>query len=127
MIKAGIIGLGYWGPNLLRNFCKNPNIEVVMAADPRPEARGSLQGQYPSVRYVEDGMAVINDPEVAAVAIATPVHTHYPLAKAALEAGKHVPSFWSSERSIRLRSKEGNREEQKGTVSSILRPRTIFQ
>ncbi len=90
MIKAGIIGLGYWGPNLLRNFCKNSDIEVVTAADPRPEARGSLQGQYPSVRYVEDGMAVIDDLEVAAVAIATPVHTHYPLAKAALEAGKHV-------------------------------------
>lgn len=90
MIKAGIIGLGYWGPNLLRNFCKNPAIEVVIAADPRPEARSALQGQYPSVRYVEDGMAVIDDPEVAAVAIATPVHTHYPLAKAALEAGKHV-------------------------------------
>ncbi len=45
MIKAGIIGLGYWGPNLLRNFCKNSNIEVVTAADPRPEARASLQAQ----------------------------------------------------------------------------------
>jgi predicted dehydrogenase len=90
MIKAGIIGLGYWGPNLLRNFCKNPNIDVVAAADPRPEARANLQAQYPIVRYVEDGMAVIDAPEVEAVAIATPVHTHYALAKAALESGKHV-------------------------------------
>ena len=90
MIKAGIIGLGYWGPNLLRNFYKNSDIEVVAAADPRPESRRGLQGQYPSVRYFEDGLAVIHDPQVAAVAIATPVHTHYPLAKAALEAGKHV-------------------------------------
>ena len=90
MIKAGIIGLGYWGPNLLRNFCKNPNIDVVAAADPRPEARANLQAQYPIVRYVEDGMAVIDAPEVEAVAIATPGHTQYALAKAALESGKHV-------------------------------------
>ncbi len=90
MIKAGIIGLGYWGPNLLRNFYKNRDMDVVMAADPRPEARAGLQSQYPTVRYVEDGMEVIDHPDVTAVAIATPVQTHYPLAKAALEAGKHV-------------------------------------
>ncbi len=90
MIKAGIIGLGYWGPNLLRNFCKNPDIEVVAAADSRPDAFDGLQREYPSVRFFEDGMALIDDPEISTVAIATPVHTHYDLAKAALEAGKHV-------------------------------------
>ncbi len=81
MIKAGVIGLGYWGPNLLRNFCKNPEIEVVMAADPRAEARAGLQGQYPTVRYVEDGAEVINQADVQAVAIATPVQARYPRPK----------------------------------------------
>lgn len=56
MIKAGVIGLGYWGPSLRRNFYENSEIEVVMAADPR----AGLQGQYPTVRYVEDGAEVIN-------------------------------------------------------------------
>lgn len=81
MIKAGVIGLGYWGPNLLRNFCKNPEIEVVMAADPRAEARAGLQGQYPTVRYVEDVAEVINQADVQAVAIATPVQARYPRPK----------------------------------------------
>lgn len=90
MIKAGVIGLGYWGPNILRNFSRHPGIEVVAAADPRAQSRSAMQSQYPAVRYLEDGLEVIHDPAVEAVALATPVHTHYPFAKAALLAGKHV-------------------------------------
>jgi len=65
-------------------------MQVVAAADPRPQARAALQAQYPAVRFLDDGLQIINDPAVEVVAIATPVQTHYPLAKAALLAGKHV-------------------------------------
>lgn len=90
MIKAGIIGLGYWGPNLLRNFAAHPNITVVCAADPRPQAREKARSQFPGVRYVAGAAEVLEDPAIDAVAIATPVETHYPLAREALERGKHV-------------------------------------
>ncbi len=90
MIKAGVIGLGYWGPNILRNFHQHPNIEVAKAADRSERARKAMKAIYPAVSYVEDGLDVIQDPEIQAVAIATPVATHYPLVREALSAGKHV-------------------------------------
>jgi predicted dehydrogenase len=89
-LNIGVIGYGYWGPNLVRNFTANPGTRVVMVADRDERRRSAAAGLGSSLRLVSEATEVIADPEVEAVAIATPLHTHYPLAKAALEAGKHV-------------------------------------
>jgi predicted dehydrogenase len=90
MIKLGIIGFGYWGPNLVRNFSGNKNFQVIKVADSRQERLNIVNRQYPSIVTVLDPDEIINDPEIDAVAIATPVFTHYKLAKGALLNGKHV-------------------------------------
>ena len=90
MVKVGIIGYGYWGPNLARNFFGNPRAELKYIADNRQE-RLKLAGQlYPKTVFTETPHQVMNDPEVDAVIIATPVFSHYELAKEALQKGKHV-------------------------------------
>ena len=85
-----MIGYGYWGPNLVRNFAAGARTKVVAIADGNPSRRQLAQSTYPHIRVVDDGAAVIADPEVDAIAIATPIFTHYELAKRGLEAGKHV-------------------------------------
>ena len=90
MVRVSIVGLGYWGPNLARNFnaCSGAMLHTLCDADEgRLQAMGAV---YPAARRTTDLAEVLADEEVDAVALATPVHTHYPLAKAALEAGKHV-------------------------------------
>ncbi|MGQ9458352.1 MAG: Gfo/Idh/MocA family protein [Anaerolineae bacterium] len=90
MISVGLIGYGYWGPNLARNFHQLPEATLAACCDVDPERLALVRRLYPHVRTttrVEDLWA---DPSLDAVAIATPVRTHYGLAKAALEAGKHV-------------------------------------
>ncbi|MGE0043485.1 MAG: Gfo/Idh/MocA family protein, partial [Vicinamibacterales bacterium] len=90
MIGIGVIGLGYWGPNLLRNFAENPDARVVAVSDLRPERLATAAARYPAVRTTTDARSVFSDPAVDAVVIATPVSTHFDLALAALQAGKHV-------------------------------------
>ena len=90
MINLGIIGYGYWGPNLVRNFSGNKNFQVVKVADTRPERLEVVKKQYPSVTPVLDPAEILNDPGIDAIAIATPVFTHFKLAKSALQNGKHV-------------------------------------
>lgn len=89
-IKLGVIGYGYWGPNLLRNFAETPGAEVTWCSDMRAERRDLAARRYPGLRATDDVAEMLRDPALDAVAIATPVHTHYRLAKQALEAGKHV-------------------------------------
>lgn len=89
-IRIGVIGYGYWGPNVVRNFLLHNNATVTMISDFDEHKRAAAGASYPSARIVQDGMELIRDPQVDAVSLATPVSTHYPLAKAALEAGKHV-------------------------------------
>jgi len=91
-ISIGVIGCGYWGPNHIRNLLALTNMgaEVTTAADRDPERRKHVGELYPSVRVVEEGESIIEDPNIDAVVIATPVASHYPLARAALEQGKHV-------------------------------------
>ena len=91
-ITIGVIGCGYWGPNHIRNFLalRGMGAEIVMAADRDPDRRNHLAGLYPSVRLAEAAETVIEDPDIDAVVVATPVSSHYRLAKAALQAGKHV-------------------------------------
>jgi predicted dehydrogenase len=90
VIRIGVIGYGYWGPNLVRNFAEVRDCQVVAVADARAERRALVQSRYPAVDTTGDYCELLNDPNVDAVAIATPVSTHYPLALEALRAGKHV-------------------------------------
>jgi predicted dehydrogenase len=90
MIKLGVIGYGYWGPNLVRNFNGNKNFQVLKVADNRKERLDIVERVYPSVGVTLNPSDITRDPSVDAVAIATPVFTHYQLAKEALESGKHV-------------------------------------
>lgn len=90
MIQVGVIGYGYWGPNLVRNFMAAPGSSVVAVADLREERLQPLRKLYPSLKGEKDAGSIINDPGVDAVIIATPVASHFDLAMAALKAGKHV-------------------------------------
>ncbi len=89
-LRIGVIGYGYWGPNLVRNFSLHGGARVTMVSDFDEKKLAAVRTSYPSIRTVRDGLELIHDPEVDAVSIATPISTHFALAKAALEAGKHV-------------------------------------
>ena len=89
-IKVGVIGFGYWGPNIVRNFFATPDCTVRMVADGRQERLNLLAKTFPSIQGVKDAEDIIGSSEVDAIVIATPVHTHYELAKRALLQGKHV-------------------------------------
>jgi predicted dehydrogenase len=89
-LRLGVIGYGYWGPNLVRNFASGQRTKVVAIAEQGANRRQAAQSAYPYIKVVEDAAAVFADPDIDAVAIATPIFTHYELAKRALEAGKHV-------------------------------------
>jgi predicted dehydrogenase len=86
--RVGVVGLGYWGPNLARNF--DQLAELVWLCDTSPERLEAFASRYPQARRTEDYEDVVGDPEVDAVVIATPVPTHYDLARRALAARKHV-------------------------------------
>jgi predicted dehydrogenase len=89
-IKVGVIGYGYWGPNIVRNFFATPDCIVRMVADGRPERLNLLAKTFPSIQGVKDAEDIIGSKEVDAIVIATPVHTHFELAKRSLLQGKHV-------------------------------------
>jgi predicted dehydrogenase len=89
-INVAVLGVGYWGPNLARNFAAAPGARLHTLCDMRREPLEKLGAQYPDARLSTDVQAVLADPDIDAVVIATPVHTHYRLAEDALKAGKHV-------------------------------------
>jgi predicted dehydrogenase len=88
--SVAIVGYGYWGPNLLRNYIELTGAWVEWVCDTRPEALEKAKTRYPAVPRTTDYQQVLEDPKVEAVVIATPISTHFALAKAALLAGKHV-------------------------------------
>jgi predicted dehydrogenase len=90
MTGVGVIGYGYWGPNLVRNFSESSTSRVVAVSDRRPARLAKAMERYPSIRTSVSPCDLIADPSVDAVAIATPVSTHFELAMEALKAGKHV-------------------------------------
>jgi len=90
VLNIGVIGYGYWGPNLVRNFSELTDARVHTVADLNPKALETVARRYPATKVTNDAMALIRDPEIDAVAIATPLATHFSLAMAALKAGKHV-------------------------------------
>lgn len=89
-LQVGVIGYGYWGPNLVRNFTACPTTHVRAVADRDPKRRAAVKGLYPTIDVVEDPSRILTDPAIDAVAIVTPLSTHFAFAKAALENGKHV-------------------------------------
>jgi predicted dehydrogenase len=90
MIKIGVIGYGYWGPNIVRNFHAHESAEVVMVCDKLPKSQERLRKAYPSMPFTVDENDILKSPDIDAVAVVTPVWTHFELAKKALENGKHV-------------------------------------
>ena len=90
MIGVAVVGYGYWGPNLVRNFSLVDDARVVAVADQRGDRRATVEKLYPTIRTYGAVEEMLADPDVDAVAIATPVSTHFPLAMQALRADKHV-------------------------------------
>jgi predicted dehydrogenase len=89
-IVVGVIGCGYWGPQLIRNFVDLPDSQVRMVVEPRAERRLHIEQQFPQVQTTSNLDELLGDPEVEAVVIATPIRTHYRLARQVLLSGKHV-------------------------------------
>jgi predicted dehydrogenase len=90
VIKVGLIGYGYWGPNLARNLAETDGLRMAAIADTRPDRRAAALRRYPDVLVCDDAASILAREDLDAVVIATPVETHYPFAKAAIEHGKHV-------------------------------------
>ena len=90
MIKLGVIGYGYWGPNIVRNFAGHQDCQVVAVCDTHSGALAKVLGRHPGVQVTTDVDVIVTSSEIDAVAIVTPVSSHYELAKRALENGKHV-------------------------------------
>jgi predicted dehydrogenase len=90
MLRIGIIGYGYWGPNILRNFEKCRLVKVAAVCDKNENALSNWKEKHPAIKAVYDYHEVTDAPDIDAVAIVTPVSSHYHLAKRALDHGKHV-------------------------------------
>jgi predicted dehydrogenase len=90
MINIGIIGYGYWGPNLVRNFAELSRAKVAAVADLDPKRLELVSRRFPNVKTTTNWQDLIRDPKIDAIAIATPVHTHFELGMAVLKAGKHL-------------------------------------
>jgi len=114
MIRVGVIGYGYWGPNLVRNFAEAPGTTITAVSDMRADRLALAQRRHPGIQAVTDVRQMLANPAVDAVAISTPVSTHFELAMQALSAGKHVlvekPLTMSSEQSRILIEEAGRRD-----------------
>jgi predicted dehydrogenase len=112
-IGVAVVGLGYWGPNLVRNFFEIPEAELVAVCDLEPERLDRISRRYPDVRRTTSYAELLEDPAIEGIAIATTVSTHFALAQAALEAGKHVlvekPMATSSKEALELIALAQNR------------------
>ncbi len=90
MLRFGVIGYGYWGPNIVRNLRALEGCQVVGICDQTPAARKRIQAEHPEIPVHSDYSELVKSPDMDAIAVITPVWTHYELARAALENGKHV-------------------------------------
>jgi predicted dehydrogenase len=89
-LSVGVIGYGYWGPNVVRNFHALDKAQVTAVCDQNATALARVSRAYPGVHLTSDAFDIVQSPEIDVVAVVTPVWTHYELAKAAIENGKHV-------------------------------------
>lgn len=90
MLNIGVIGYGYWGPNIVRNFCRIEKVKVVSLSDIDTNALKKAQKNYSHLKISNDYRDITSSPEIDAVAVVTPVFTHHEIVKHALENGKHV-------------------------------------
>ena len=90
MLKFGVIGYGYWGPNIVRNLTSLDGSKVVAVCDSSPAAQARARTALPGITVTADSVELTSSPHIDAIAVVTPVWTHYELAKAALQNGKHV-------------------------------------
>jgi predicted dehydrogenase len=90
MINVGVIGIGYWGPNIVRNLSRNSKCKLRYCCDLKPSLTQMIHRNYPAVKVTTDYHHVLRDPAVDAVAVITPLSSHFPIAREALLAGKHV-------------------------------------
>ena len=90
MIGVGIMGYGYWGPNLVRNFFETPGCRVVSVSDLNPDRLVKVRARYPTIDTTADYRNLLHDPRVDAIAVATPVSTHFELGMQVLRTGKHL-------------------------------------
>ncbi len=90
MIGIGVIGYGYWGPNLVRNFWEIPDARVMAVSELRSERREEAQARYPGMKTTADYSDLFTDPAIDAIVIATPMSSHFDVARKALQYGKHV-------------------------------------
>ncbi len=90
MVNIGVIGCGAWGANLVRNFYENPEANLLYCCDSNPEVLRDIAQKYPGVNTVSNVKEVLDNKDIQAVVIATPLVTHFPIAKKALEARKHI-------------------------------------
>lgn len=89
-MKIAVVGAGYWGPNLIRNLLGVNRVKGVIACDRDPARLDLLKGRFPQIEVTSDLDGLLRDPDVAAVALATPISTHFPLGVRVLEARKHL-------------------------------------
>jgi predicted dehydrogenase len=89
-MRIGVIGYGYWGPNIVRNFHSQEECEVVLVADRNAKCADRLKKVFPSIGFTTDENQILTSKDIDVVAVVTPVWTHYELAKKALENNKHV-------------------------------------
>lgn len=118
-VNVGVIGYGYWGPNLVRNFFAADNCSVKSVADARPDRLRQLEKIYPTIKGVKEAADIIYDPEIDAVVIATPVATHFSLARKALAKGKHVLIEKPMTSSVEEAELLINLAEQKGVLLMV--------
>src|SRR5438046_7832674 len=90
MVRVGVIGCGYWGPNLIRNLLKVPGCRVVAIADERSDRLQAVRHLSGQIKATTETGELVESNSIDAIVIATPISTHFDLAKACLEAGKHV-------------------------------------
>jgi predicted dehydrogenase len=90
MINIGVIGYGYWGPNLVRNFAETPGLTMASVADLDQKRLDTVRKRYPGVKTTTRFQDLLEDPSIDAIAVATPVRTHFDLGMAVLKAGKHL-------------------------------------
>ena len=90
MINIGVIGCGYWGPNHIRNFNALPNCNVLVCCDRAVKRLEHMKNLYPTIETATEPEELFRDNRLDAIVIATPVFTHYELAKESLQSGKHV-------------------------------------
>jgi predicted dehydrogenase len=90
VVNIGVVGYGYWGPNLVRNFAETPGLNLAAVTDLDPKKLEVVKKRFPAVKTTTKYQELLDDPGIDAIAIATPVSTHFALGLAALKAGKHL-------------------------------------